>query len=135
MIIRAIKGKLAAPVLSLLLSGCISNYHAWDGVKGYQEAQIDGAGYKVSYVADHATRWTVLDEYLARRCKQLIGAQTVALMDIRHEIDSVTVMSSAAIGAPVISGDQVTMPVSSAPHEVVFRLKKAEARCNVALHE
>lgn len=131
MIIREINGKLAVPVLPLLLSGCISTYHPWDGVKGYQEEQIDASAYMVSYVADQATRWTVLDEYLARRCKQLIGAQTVALTDIRHDIDSVTVMSSAAIGAPVISGDQVTMPVASAPHEVVFRLKKAEGRCAI----
>ncbi len=132
MIIGEINGKWAGLVLPLLLSGCISTYHAWDGVKGYQEAPMDDGGYMVSYVADQATRWTVLDGYLARRCQQLISGQTVAVKDIRHEIDSITVMSSAAIGAPVISGDQVTMPVASAPHEVVFNLKKAAGRCVIS---
>lgn len=81
-------------------------------------------------MADQATRWSIVDEYLERRCKALIGSQSVLLADVQHDIHSVTVMSSAAIGAPVVSGDQVTMPSTSAPHEVVFRLKRAEGHCS-----
>ena len=113
-----------------LLTGCISPYHAWNGVKGYQEEQLDKQAYRVSYVADQATRWSRVDAYLARRCKALLGSPSAQLADVHHAVHAVTVMSSAAIGAPVVSGDQVTMPSASAPHEVVFRLKRAEAHCS-----
>ena len=48
---------LMAGGLSLALSGCISTYHAWDGTKGYQEEQLEERQYRISYVAEQATRW------------------------------------------------------------------------------
>ena len=123
-----------AALLSLLLSGCISTYHAWDGTKGYQEEQLDERQFKVSYAADQSTRWSWLDGYLERRCQELAGSQVALMSDITHDTHTVTAMSSVAVGAPVIAGGNdfggVMMPVTSAPHEVVFNLKKAEGRCS-----
>lgn len=128
---NGINVKVVWLTLSLPLSGCISSYHAWDGVKGYQEDALSESEYRVSYVAEQATRWTMLDGYLARRCRELLGQEQVRLEGVQHDVHSITVMSSATIGSPVISGDQVTMPVTSAPHEVVFNLRKAEGHCSI----
>ncbi|MEE2604455.1 MAG: hypothetical protein VX595_15430 [Pseudomonadota bacterium] len=125
---------LVAGGLSLALSGCISTYHAWDGTKGYQEEQLEERQYRISYVAEQATRWDWLDDYLKRRCQELAGSHVALMSDITHDTHTVTAMSSVAVGAPVIAGGNdfggVMMPVTSAPHEVVFNLKKAEGRCS-----
>jgi hypothetical protein len=121
-------------LLSLSLSGCISTYHAWDGTKGYQEERLDERQYRVSYVAEQATRWSWLDDYLGRRCQELAGSKVVQLADIKHDMHTVTAMSSVAVGAPIIAGGKdlggMVMPATSAPHKVVFNLKKAEGRCS-----
>ena len=124
-----------AALLSLLLSGCISTYHAWDGTKGYQEERLDNRQYKISYVAEQATRWSWLDDYLERRCQELSDSELAKVTDIKHGTHTVTAMSSAAVGAPMITAGGkdfggVVMPATSAPHEVVFKLKKAEGRCS-----
>jgi len=125
---------VGAALLSLSLSGCISTYHAWDGTKGYQEEQLDERQYRVSYVAEQATRWSWLDDYLEQRCQELAGSEVAQVTDIEHDTHMVTAMSEAAVGAPVIVGGKdfggVMMPATSAPHEVVFNLKKAEGRCS-----
>ena len=113
-------------LLSLSLSGCISTYHAWDGTKGYQEERLDNRQYKISYVAEQATRWSWLE---------LSDSELAKVTDIKHGTHTVTAMSSAAVGAPMITAGGkdfggVVMPATSAPHEVVFKLKKAEGRCS-----
>lgn len=121
-------------LLSLSLAGCISTYHAWDGTKGYQEERLDERQYKVSYAAEQATRWSWLDEYLERRCQELAGSEVAQLTDIKHDTQMVMAMSSVPVGAPMLPVDRdhgaVIMPATSAPHEVVFNLKKAEGRCS-----
>ena len=92
-----------AALLSLLLSGCISTYHAWDGTKGYQEERPDNRQYKISYVAEQATRWSWLDDYLERRCQELSDSELAKVTDIKHGTHTVTAMSSAAVGAPMIT--------------------------------
>jgi len=123
-----------AALLSLLLSGCISTYHAWDGTKGYQEEQLDERQFKVSYAADQSTRWSWLDGYLERRCQELAGPQVSQVTDIKHDTQTVTAMSSVRVGAPMLPVDRdhgaVVMPATLAPHEVVFNLKKAEGHCS-----
>lgn len=125
---------LGAALRPLLVSGCISTYHAWDGTKGYQQERLDERLYRVSYVAEQATRWSWLDDYLARRCQELAGSEVAQVTDINHETSTVTAMSSVAVGAPVIAGGKdfggVMMPATSVPHEVVFKLKKAEGHCS-----
>ena len=102
--------------------------------KGYQEEQLEERQYRISYVAEQATRWDWLDDYLKRRCQELAGSHVALMSDITHDTHTVTAMSSVAVGAPVIAGGNdfggVMMPVTSAPHEVVFNLKKAEGRCS-----
>ena len=118
-------------ILLLTLTGCISRYHAWDGTTGYQDERLHEGGYQVSYTAEQSTRWSWLDQYLVRRCREIAKTEQANVMDVRHEIETVVAMSSVPIGAPIMTpADSVIMPASSAPHEVVFNLKKAEGRCS-----
>ena len=121
-------------VVTLLVSGCASSYHPWDGAKGYQDQPLADQTYAISYSAEKGTAWAVLDGYLQQRCETLLGQQAVSVTDITHRIHGNVAQSDMATSARArIGGGEMGGNFSSpglSQHGVLFKLRVAEGVCS-----
>ncbi|MQX54845.1 hypothetical protein [Alcanivorax sediminis] len=121
-----------------VLTGCASKYHAWDGVKGYQDETLESGRVKVSYTAEKFTGWDRLDGYLNRRCMELAQSTTqhVVVEKVEHTYTYAVAQSEVSVGAPVRVGggsmDTGIVAPTASHHDVLFKWKLASGICSAA---
>ncbi len=123
---------------AVLLTGCASKYHAWDGVKGYQDETLESGKVKVSFTAEKFTGWERMDDYLQRRCTELTqsASQNVIVEQVEHTYAYAVAQSELSVGAPVRLGrgsiDTGVVAPTVSHNDVLFKLKQASGICSAA---
>lgn len=129
--------------LFVLLTGCQSSPHRFDGHTGYEVSPLNDSAFLMAYTEEATTSWTKLEGRANKHCQQLLSGKKqtattkVLRRDVYEQVIAKPIPQEHLVMGPLGSKNQnpnpsVRVDGSIPQHPIYVKMKKAMIICEPA---